>query len=137
VAKPKDEPLAVGHVPGELSGRVHASRQVDDAIARNDRIGRQRRKPRPLRRKVLRLGRRFALDALDAVLAFRRDIGETTDQAAQEPAKLAELKTLLEAKYHEVRDQSPVWPAWKSTGAEGKRIQWPDYVKKPKSPKPR
>lgn len=63
---------------------------------------------------------------------LRRDIGETTDLAAQEPARLAELKTLLQAKYREVRDQSPTWPAWKFTGAEGKRIQWPDYVKKPK-----
>jgi arylsulfatase A len=68
---------------------------------------------------------------------LRRDIGETTNLAAQEPAKLAELKTLLQAKYHEVRDQSPVWPAWKFTGAEGKRIQWPDYVKKRKPAKPR
>jgi arylsulfatase A len=68
---------------------------------------------------------------------LRRDIGETTNLATQEPARLAELKALLQAKYHEVRDQSPVWPAWKFTGAEGKRIQWPDYVKKPKPPKPR
>ena len=57
------------------------------------------------------------------------DIGETTDLAANEPAKLAELKALLERKYHEVRDESPTWPAWKFTNAEGQRIEWPDYVK--------
>ncbi|MBI5684730.1 MAG: sulfatase-like hydrolase/transferase [Verrucomicrobia bacterium] len=61
---------------------------------------------------------------------LRDDIGEKTDLAAKEPAKLAELKALLEAKYHEVRAESPVWPAWKFTGAEGKKIEWPDYWKK-------
>jgi arylsulfatase A len=58
-----------------------------------------------------------------------RDIGETTDLAATEPAKLAEFRTLLQAKYREVRAESPTWPAWKFTNAEGQRIQWPDYVK--------
>jgi arylsulfatase A len=69
---------------------------------------------------------------------LRRDIGETTDLAAAEPARLAELKALLEAKYREVRAESPTWPAWKFTNAEGQRIQWPDYVKKrrPASKKP-
>jgi arylsulfatase A len=61
---------------------------------------------------------------------LREDIGETTDLAGRAPAKLAELKALLRAKYHEVRAESPVWPAWKFTGAEGKRIQWPAYAKK-------
>lgn len=58
-----------------------------------------------------------------------RDIGETTDLAATEPEKLAELKALLDAKYLEVRDASPGWPAWKFTGAEGRKIVWPDYAK--------
>ncbi|MBI5394664.1 MAG: sulfatase-like hydrolase/transferase [Verrucomicrobia bacterium] len=61
---------------------------------------------------------------------LRDDIGETTDLAAKEPAKLAELKALLLAKYREVRAESPTWPAWQFTGAEGKRIEWPDYWKK-------
>ena len=26
-----------------------------------------------------------------------------------------------------------MWPAWKNPGTEGKRIVWPDYVKKPKA----
>ena len=64
-----------------------------------------------------------------------RDIGETSDLAAREPAKLAELKAMLQAKYHGVRDESPTWPAWKFTGAEGKRIEWPEYTKKRKAAK--
>ncbi|MBI5818205.1 MAG: sulfatase-like hydrolase/transferase [Verrucomicrobia bacterium] len=61
---------------------------------------------------------------------LRADIGERTDLAAKETAKLAELKALLQAKYQEVRAESPVWPAWKFTGAEGRKIEWPDYWKK-------
>jgi arylsulfatase A len=58
---------------------------------------------------------------------LRNDIAERNDLAASEPAKLAELKALLQAKYREVRAESPTWPAWQFTGAEGKRIEWPDY----------
>ena len=61
---------------------------------------------------------------------LRDDIGEKNDLAAKEPAKLAELRWLLQVKYREVRAESPVWPAWKFTGAEGKKIEWPDYWKK-------
>jgi hypothetical protein len=42
---------------------------------------------------------------------------------------------MLEAKYREVRAESPTWPAWKFTGAEGKRIVWPDYGKNRKAAK--
>jgi hypothetical protein len=62
-----------------------------------------------------------------------KDISEKNDLAATEPAKLAELKTLLEAKYVEVQNESPMWPAWKFTGTEGKKIEWPDYVKNKKA----
>ena len=48
---------------------------------------------------------------------------------ASEPAKLAALKAMLLKKYHEVRDESPVWPAWTFDNREGQRIIWPDYVK--------
>ena len=61
------------------------------------------------------------------------DIAEKIDVAASEPGKLAEMKALLEAKYHEVRAESPNWPAWQFTGSEGKKIEWPDYVKKKKA----
>jgi arylsulfatase A len=65
-----------------------------------------------------------------ALYNLRDDLGETEDLAAGEPEKLAELRALLERKYLEVRAESPTWPAWKFTGVEGKRIEWPDYVKK-------
>ena len=39
------------------------------------------------------------------------------------------MKALLSASIDEVRDESPTWPAWKFTNAEGKRIEWPDYIK--------
>jgi hypothetical protein len=42
------------------------------------------------------------------------------------------MKALLDAKYLEVRDASRGWPEWQFTGAEGKKIVWPDYVKKAK-----
>ena len=61
---------------------------------------------------------------------LRRDIGETRDLAAEQPEKLAELKSMLERKYLEVRAASPTWPAWKFTNTEGKRIEWPDYAKR-------
>jgi len=79
--------------------------------------------------------RQFKEAKLDRFFLYdlKQDPAETTDLAAGEPAKLAGLKALLEAKYAEVRDESPVWPAWTFTGAEGKRIVWPDYVRKGKA----
>ncbi len=59
---------------------------------------------------------------------LREDMGETRDLVAAEPGKLAELEPLLRAKYAEVRAESPLWPEWEFTGAEGRRIVWPDYV---------
>lgn len=64
---------------------------------------------------------------------LRADLTEQSDLAAAEPAKLAEMKALLEAKYAEVQAESPTWPAWTFTGAEGKKIEWPDYVRKKKA----
>lgn len=68
-----------------------------------------------------------AAPATFALYNLRNDIGEKTDLATSKPAKLAELKAMLLAKYHEVRAESPTWPAWQFTGAEGRRIEWPDY----------
>ncbi|MCX7825808.1 MAG: sulfatase-like hydrolase/transferase [Verrucomicrobiae bacterium] len=65
-----------------------------------------------------------------ALYNLRDDIGEKMDLATAEPSRLEEMKALLRAKYREVRAESPTWPAWQFTGAEGKRIQWPDYAKK-------
>lgn len=67
---------------------------------------------------------------------LRRDIAETTNLIDKEPAKFAELKSALVSKYHEVRDEGRTWPAWKFTGAEGKKIVWPDDARKPKTAKP-
>lgn len=63
---------------------------------------------------------------------LKDDIGESKNLAASEPEKLNEMMAKLQAMYLEVRTESPTWPTWKFTGAEGKRIQWPDYVTKKK-----
>lgn len=62
---------------------------------------------------------------------LKDDIGETTDLAQREPEKLAELSAVLKQMYHEVRDETPIWPVWKWPRYEGKRIQWPDYTARP------
>jgi arylsulfatase A len=67
---------------------------------------------------------------------LRTDIGETTDLAAKEPGKVAELKAALLAKYHEVRGESPTWPAWTGTGIEARKIVWPEDARKPKGRDP-
>lgn len=68
---------------------------------------------------------------------LRTDIAEKNDLAASEPTKLAEMKALLETKYAEVKAESPTWPAWTFTGSEGKKIEWPEYVKKKKAASPK
>ena len=65
-----------------------------------------------------------------ALYNLREDIGETKDLASNQPEKMIELKSLLMKKYHQVRDESPIWPAWQFDNREGKRIAVPDYVKK-------
>ncbi len=63
---------------------------------------------------------------------LKTDLAETMNLIDQEPAEFAELKAALLAKYHEVRDESPTWPSWKFTGAEGKKIIWEDTAVKGK-----
>lgn len=63
---------------------------------------------------------------------LRTDLAETNDLTTKEPAKFAELKAVLLAKYREVRDESPTWPAWTGTGSEARKIVWPDDARKPK-----
>ncbi len=55
------------------------------------------------------------------------DPAETTDLAATEPAKLAEMKMLLAAFHRGIREDAPRWPAWEDPGYERTRIEWPDY----------
>jgi arylsulfatase A len=62
---------------------------------------------------------------------LKADIGETTDLAARQPQKLAELRELLVARFREVQGETPLWPAWEFPRFEGGRIEWPDYIAKP------
>jgi arylsulfatase A len=67
---------------------------------------------------------------------LRRDIGETTELSASEPAQLAGLRAVLEAKYREVRAETPTWPHWAFTNLDSAMIVWPDYhLKKKAAPK--
>lgn len=58
---------------------------------------------------------------------LKTDIGETTDLAASEPDRLAQMTARMTALYHEVRAECPVWPAWTWSRYESQRIEWPDY----------
>ena len=58
---------------------------------------------------------------------LREDIGETTDRAQSEPKRLREMSAALNKMYHEVRDESPVWPEWKWPRYDGHRIN--EFVK--------
>ena len=74
---------------------------------------------------------RFELYNLKDDLAEEHDLSETNLE------KLAELKPLLEAMYHDVRDESPIWPEWEFAKYEGMKIRegqaarkeagWDDY----------
>lgn len=67
---------------------------------------------------------------------LRADLGERQNLADSEPVKLAEMKEALLVKYREVRDEAPVWPAWKFTGTEARRIEWPAYWRDRQKGKP-
>jgi arylsulfatase A len=68
---------------------------------------------------------------------LRRDVGETTDLAEQEPERLARMSAQLRKLYHGIREESPVWPAWEWTHYyEGERIKWPEYWENRKRAKP-
>jgi arylsulfatase A len=64
-----------------------------------------------------------------ALYNLKNDIGETKELSAAEPKQFAAMKDLLLKKYYQVREESPIWPAWKFDNREGQRIQWPEYVK--------
>lgn len=42
----------------------------------------------------------------------------------------AEMRALLEAKYREVRAETPLWPHWKFVNLESEQIVWPPDDKK-------
>lgn len=58
---------------------------------------------------------------------LNEDIAETTDLKAREPARFAEMRKILEAKYREVQAESPTWPQWDFARYEAQRIAWPAY----------
>jgi len=55
------------------------------------------------------------------------DIGETTNLAESEPERLKKMVDTMSRMYAEVREESPVWPAWTWPRYESQRIEWPDY----------
>ena len=58
---------------------------------------------------------------------LKHDIAEATDLSAREPQRLQEMKAQMQTLYDAVRDESPVWPAWKWPRYEAQRIKWPPY----------
>jgi arylsulfatase A len=65
---------------------------------------------------------------------LRDDIAETRDLSDEEPDRLADMKSRLLKKYHEVRDESPQWPVWEFPRYEGRLIEWPEYKAMRKPP---
>jgi arylsulfatase A len=79
--------------------------------------------------------KRAELDTFE-LYNLREDVGETTDLAEKEPDRLAAMAARLRKLYHEVRDESPTWPAWQWPRYEGQRIRaaqeagiWPEWKK--------
>jgi len=58
---------------------------------------------------------------------LRNDIAEEYDLSKRELDRLADMKSRLLKMYHEVREESPVWPEWEFARYEGMRIEWPEY----------
>lgn len=58
---------------------------------------------------------------------LREDVGEATDLAAREPDRTRAMAAALRRLHREVRDESPVWPAWVNSRYEQQRIEWPPY----------
>lgn len=52
---------------------------------------------------------------------LKDDIGESKELAPTSAAKLNELRTLLAAKYQEVRAESPTWPNWQPPANPNKK----------------
>ncbi|OYW11239.1 MAG: hypothetical protein B7Z55_19610 [Planctomycetales bacterium 12-60-4] len=62
---------------------------------------------------------------------LREDSAESHDRQAAEPERFHRMCGQLLAMYHEVREESPVWPAWTWPRYEAQRIEWPSYRRKP------
>lgn len=62
---------------------------------------------------------------------LRADPGETADLSGKEPGRLSEMSAALNKMFLEVREETPIWPAWTAPPYEAQRIRWPDYAAKP------
>ncbi len=58
---------------------------------------------------------------------LRKDLSEQRDLKGVEPARFNAMRGALVKLYHEVRDESRVWPVWKWPHHDSKRIEWPKY----------
>lgn len=64
-----------------------------------------------------------------ALYNLKSDIGEQSDLKTHEPERFQRMKSQLLEMYHDVRAESPTWPAWEWPRYEGQRIEWPEYRK--------
>jgi arylsulfatase A len=61
---------------------------------------------------------------------IKTDIGETTDLAEKEPARLKAMSEKLTKLYREIQQENPTWPAWTSPRYESQRILWETDARK-------
>ena len=59
-----------------------------------------------------------------ALYNLKTDIGETTNLAEKEPARLKKMSEQLTKLYREIQQENPTWPSWTSPHYEGQRIIW-------------
>ncbi len=58
------------------------------------------------------------------------DIAESEELSSTHSDRFASMKKQLQQYYLEVREESPSWTEWKWPRYEGKRIKWPEYIKR-------
>jgi arylsulfatase A len=56
-----------------------------------------------------------------------KESNETTVMNKKESSRFELMKSEMLSLYHEVREESPVWPVWEFPRYEGQRIEWPEY----------
>lgn len=63
---------------------------------------------------------------------LKKDIGETTDLAEKDPARVKEMSKRMTRMFREVQKENPTWPVWTSPRIESKRIIWETDARKQK-----
>ena len=81
--------------------------------------------------RVLKTGKLTDFELYD----LGRDVEESSDRVPDGPDVLSRLKAKLIATFEEIREEAPVWPAWKWPRYEARRIKWPNYKPLRKPPK--